>query len=305
MYRLLSNCTTFYECMAINTGFKLREIASNRTQSHLTIANRTKSYKIISNRLKSYQIVSNRIKSYQIVSNRIKMCQIRKQWNPSDGDTVLAPGPFTRPSHRSVFFPSRRRRFGRGHPVRLCQSGEDSGAELSSPVVMLDWCSASDRWMLTFALRSKEFGGPRRVRINFPAPDDLIPTPHPPPRVLDARVSRTSRASIARLSSTSSSPTTSSPPDPKPAPLGSAEKSTAIADARVPHNRAPFWIKKRKITLFGRHIGSMSMSEAAGHLSFLFLGLNYAHTDFLLVKTYAALGMPRLVVVASRSPPEN
>ncbi|CAM9481961.1 unnamed protein product [Ascophyllum nodosum] len=60
---------------------------------------------------------------------------------------------------------------------------------------------------------------------------------------------------------------------------------------RIPHHLSPFWNKRHDVALLGRHLFWMSISEAAGHLSFIFLGLGFLETDVLPLRMYAATGI--------------
>lgn len=61
--------------------------------------------------------------------------------------------------------------------------------------------------------------------------------------------------------------------------------------AALPRNMSPRWNKQREISLFGVHLCSMSLSEAAGHLSFVFLGMGFLETELLPLRVYAAAGI--------------
>ncbi|CAN0541022.1 unnamed protein product, partial [Ectocarpus sp. 12 AP-2014] len=45
--------------------------------------------------------------------------------------------------------------------------------------------------------------------------------------------------------------------------------------ALLPHHLSPRWNERHDITIFGTHLCWMSLSEAAGHLSFVFLGVGF------------------------------
>lgn len=55
-------------------------------------------------------------------------------------------------------------------------------------------------------------------------------------------------------------------------------------------NMSPLWTTQRKVFIFGRRLFSMSLSEAMGHLSFVFLGLGFLETELLPLRMYAAAG---------------
>lgn len=59
------------------------------------------------------------------------------------------------------------------------------------------------------------------------------------------------------------------------------------------HHLSPLWNKQRDVSFFGRHMCWMSLSEAAGHCSFVFLGLGFLETDVLPLRVYAAAGERR------------
>ncbi|CAM9481891.1 unnamed protein product [Ascophyllum nodosum] len=75
-------------------------------------------------------------------------------------------------------------------------------------------------------------------------------------------------------------------------PLVHVRNMSRIAEiVRVPHHSSPFWNKRHNIALLGRPLFWMSISEAAGHLSFIFLGLGFLETDVLPLRMYAAAGI--------------
>lgn len=77
-----------------------------------------------------------------------------------------------------------------------------------------------------------------------------------------------------------------------PSPTLQAAAATAAAGRKKlsGNHLSPLWNKTRDIRVFGRHVVFMSISEAAGHLSFLFLGLGFLEKDLLPLRAYAAAG---------------
>ena len=67
-------------------------------------------------------------------------------------------------------------------------------------------------------------------------------------------------------------------------------RSVATDTAELPHHLSPLWNKQRDVSLFGAHVCWMSLSEAAGHLSFVFLGMGFLETELLPLRVYAAAG---------------
>ncbi|CAN0201762.1 unnamed protein product, partial [Discosporangium mesarthrocarpum] len=57
-----------------------------------------------------------------------------------------------------------------------------------------------------------------------------------------------------------------------------------------PSHLSSLWIKPRELRI-GNWCISMSLSEAAGHASFVFLGLMYAEADVLYLRLYATAGI--------------
>ncbi|CAM9450650.1 unnamed protein product [Scytosiphon promiscuus] len=80
---------------------------------------------------------------------------------------------------------------------------------------------------------------------------------------------------------------------PPPPAANGASISTIDGRAKVqlPRNLSPLWNKKREISIFGRHICWVSLSDAAGHLSFVFLGMGFLETELLPLRVYAAAGV--------------
>lgn len=72
--------------------------------------------------------------------------------------------------------------------------------------------------------------------------------------------------------------------------LGASPRSIATHTAKLPHHLSPRWNKRHDISLFGVHLCRMSLSEAAGHLSFVFLGMGFLETELLPLRVYAAAG---------------
>lgn len=60
--------------------------------------------------------------------------------------------------------------------------------------------------------------------------------------------------------------------------------------AKLPRHLSPLWNKRHDLSLFGKHVCTMSLSEAAGHLSFMFLGMGFLETELLPLRVYAAAG---------------
>ncbi|CAN0355341.1 unnamed protein product [Pylaiella littoralis] len=84
-----------------------------------------------------------------------------------------------------------------------------------------------------------------------------------------------------------------------PAPATVSDSTAAAAGRRkgkglanlLPHHLSPRWNEKRDISVFGSHVCWMSLSEAAGHLSFVFLGMGFLETELLPLRVYAAAGV--------------
>lgn len=77
---------------------------------------------------------------------------------------------------------------------------------------------------------------------------------------------------------------TKSPPAPSISTIDGGAK------AQLPRHLSPLWNKKHDVSIFGRHICWISLSDAAGHMSFVFLGMGFLETDLLPLRLYAAAG---------------
>lgn len=60
---------------------------------------------------------------------------------------------------------------------------------------------------------------------------------------------------------------------------------------KPPRHMSPLWTKHHDLSFLGRHLCRMSLSEVAGHASFMFLGLGFLETDLLPLRVYAAAGV--------------
>ena len=72
--------------------------------------------------------------------------------------------------------------------------------------------------------------------------------------------------------------------------LSVTARPVATRTTELPRHLSPFWNKRRDVSLFGVHLCWMSLSEAAGHLSFVFLGMGFLETELLALRLYAAAG---------------
>ncbi|CAM9344113.1 unnamed protein product [Ectocarpus sp. 8 AP-2014] len=66
--------------------------------------------------------------------------------------------------------------------------------------------------------------------------------------------------------------------------------------ALLPHHLSPRWNERHDISIFGTHLCRMSLSEAAGHLSFVCLGIGFLETELLPLRVYAAAGVSASIV---------
>ncbi|CAM9181723.1 unnamed protein product, partial [Ectocarpus sp. 13 AM-2016] len=90
--------------------------------------------------------------------------------------------------------------------------------------------------------------------------------------------------------------TTSAKETASAAAAAAAAGKDAGIKALLPHHLSPRWNERHDITIFGTHLCWMSLSEAAGHLSFVFLGIGFLETELLPLRVYAAAGVSASIV---------